>query len=672
MANESSSASRRHRGKIVLALLALLLAGFLLALGPRKGGPQVRVNGLGFEAGTPMRAYFMSTSDESQAHFTVRETDGTIAYSGAAGSETGKWGRFSVYPLDFSVTSPGVYHIVMNGREIDGSPAFPVDLPQHLYSGALANSLAFYQTQRDGPQYIPSALRTAPGHLNDRSALVYQTPEFEDNGHVKGDLKAAGGSAIDVSGGWSDAGDYLKFVQTTSYVEALMLMGVRDFPKQMGTGASASNFTAEAKFGIEWLLRMWDDDHKILYYQVGVGSGISSAEDDHSIWRLPQADDTFGGADPRFRYIRNRPVFVAGAAGSPITPNLAGRLAAAFALCASVFRAQDAPLADRCLMGAEHVYDLANTNLANTSPTGDLLTAAPHDFYPESEWRDDMEFGASELYLALRGTGAVNGLPHRDPLFYLQEAGKWAAAYLKNQKEPADTFDVADLSGLAHFELIRALESARPATIQVTRDDLIKDLQQRLDRAVAKSATDPFGFGYRWDQEDTATHGTALAVMASEYDYLTGGSKYESYSRRWAGNVLGANAWGASFIVGDGNDFPRCIHHQVANLAGSHDGRPPVLAGAVVEGPNGESGSGWFNRVTDWLVAKFPKINSVEGMSACPADATDRFVPFNRDGARFKDSYISYSTSEPAVDLTAPTFLLFSWRIAGGPAPIMP
>src|SRR5690349_4983121 len=45
-------------------------------------------------------------------------------------------------------------------------------------------------------------------------------------GRQKGDLTPTG-TVVDASGGWWDAGDYLKFVQTTSYAEALMLVGIR-------------------------------------------------------------------------------------------------------------------------------------------------------------------------------------------------------------------------------------------------------------------------------------------------------------------------------------------------------------------------------------------------------------------------------------------------------------
>src|SRR5580692_10501128 len=114
-----------------------------------------------------------------------------------------------------------------------------------------------------------------------------------------------------------------------------MLIGVRDFPRQMGRRSHNSDFSGEARFGIEWLLKMWDDSSKTLYYQVGIGTDFEDFDylSDHDIWRLPQVDDTFGNLDPVYKYIRHRPVFAAGPAGSKISPNLAGRLAASFAEC---------------------------------------------------------------------------------------------------------------------------------------------------------------------------------------------------------------------------------------------------------------------------------------------------------------------------------------------------
>ena len=186
-------------------------------------------------------------------------------------------------------------------------------------------------------------------------------------------------------------------MQTLSYTTDMLFAGVRDFPTRMGAGSTTSDFTAEARFGAEWLLKMWDDQTKTLYYQVGIGNGNGQTVSDHDIWRLPQEDDTYGGTDPRFRYIRNRPVFRAGPPGSLISPNLAGRVAAALAMCSQVFRTSDPAFASSCLTEGQHVFDLANT-----APSGNLLTLIPFSFYPEEEWRDDLELGATELALALR------------------------------------------------------------------------------------------------------------------------------------------------------------------------------------------------------------------------------------------------------------------------------
>jgi len=322
-------------------------------------------------------------------------------------------------------------------------------------------------------------------------------------------------------------------------------------------------------------------------------------------------------------------------------------MAAAFAICYHLYQTSSPSYANQCLLSAEHIFDHANT-----APAGNLLTVIPFSFYPENEWRDDMELGAVELYFALQGaSGLPMGLPHIDPNFYLQQAAHWANAYITGPNDATDTLNLYDVTGFAHFDLYRAFTLAgNPSGLETNRAAVLADLKKQLDKAVAQGNTDPFGFGFPWNVYDTTSHGAGLSVMAAEYGFLTGTNTYAANAHRWLANILGANAWGTSLIVGNGTIFPHCMQHQVANLAGSLDGSPPVLAGAAVEGPNGITAKG-----------------TLSGMLACPVDGVDVFAQFNGK-AVYKDFVQSFSTVEPAIDLTASSFLAFSWQIAGAPS----
>jgi endoglucanase len=619
----------------------------LLALPSFAASSYVRVNQIGYEAGLSMRAYLMTPGAAGSATFTVKNSGGSTVASGAAGAKLGVWGSYSVYPIDFTISVVDTYVISVSGAAAATSPRFRVDTPANLYATPLANNLYFYENERDGRNFIPTPLRTAGGHLNDASATVYSSPAFDGDDNILGSLEPTG-ATINAEGGWWDAGDYLKFVQTHSYVVALMLLGVRDFPAQMGALSTTSNFTDEAQFGVNWLQQMWNDSAQTLYYQVGIGTDFKHFDflSDHDIWRLPQADDTYAGSNPIFQYIRHRPVFVAGAAGSKISPNLAGRLAADFAECFQVFNATNPTLAKQCIVEAEHIFDLADT-----APAGNLLTTAPFDFYPENEWRDDLELGATELYFAVRRGNLPAGLPHTDPMYYLTAAARWAHAYIKGPNDLSDTLNLYDVSGLAHFELYRAIALAgNPKGLAVSQTELLNDIENQMTASIAESA-DPFGFGWPWDSFDTVSHGAGLAVMAKEYSYLTGNNTFATDSRRWLSNISGANAWGVTFTVGDGEVFPDCMQHQVANLAGSLNGQQPSLNGAVVEGPNSETSSG-----------------IVSDMQKCPPGGGDAYRPFDGNGALYVDNVQSYTTDEPAIDLTSTSFLMYAWGIAGGPS----
>jgi endoglucanase len=532
--------------------------------------------------------------------------------------------------------------------------------------------LFFYQNERDGPNFIATPLRSAAGHLNDQSAKVYVTPNVNNNGRFSGDLTPAtlNGSqpVINGDGGWWDAGDYMKFVMTHSYTVALMLIGTRDFSSQMGSAGVTQNglhWPDEAKFGLDWLQEMWDDTNQILYYQMAIGNGNSQTISDHDIWRLPQADDTYGGCTSLYRYICHRPVFVNPAAlsgsaiqtAAKISPNLAGRLAADFALCYHIYQTSNAAYANQCLSSAEHIFDLANT-----APSGNLLTAIPFSFYPETEWRDDMELGATELYFAVQGCGSSCPVNLHPASYYLQQAATWANAYITGPNDAADTLNLYDVSGLAHFELWRALLLAgnpNGTGLATNQTALVADLVKQLNKAITQSGTDPFGFGFPWAAYDTTSHGGGLAVMAAECNYLvtqgasctlSNSTSPATYANRQLANVLGANAWGVSLIVNNGTTFPLCMQHQVTNLVPTPPNGPPFLSGAAVEGPNSTATKG-----------------TLTGMVSCPPNGVDVYAQFNGK-AVFKDFVQSYSTVEPAIDLTASSFLAFSWQMAGAPS----
>jgi endoglucanase len=553
-----------------------------------------------------------------------------------------------------------------------------------LYEPLLGDTLFYYRSVRDGPDFMRGPLSAAPAHLNDRRAITYDNPAIQSGGNelllTKGKPLARYGRTIDASGGHWDAGDNMKYVETESYAMALMQIGVRDFPRQMGgsaptvssrAGRIAPRFVREADFGMRFLSRMWDDRRKVLYFQVGDTQDwkhFPNLRADYDFWRLPQVDDTAPDhpkGDPKgiYRFIRHRPVFVAEPAGStrnpagrPISPNLAGRLAADFALYAQLHSATNPSAARRALRSGEDIF--AQADLSYPDPaTGKrhLLTVIPYDGYPETIWADDMELGATELFLANR---------RHDPAAaktYLAKSVKFARAYNALPASDKDTLNLYDVGGLANFELARALSLAgASAPPGMTRKALVTAITSELRAAETVGRHDAFAFGRDWRSGDTTSLGDGLAVMADEADFLLGSKSFDGDARNWLGNMLGANPWGVSLIIGAGDTWTDCPQQQPANLLGSLNGGPHELWGAAVEGPTSAAAVGGYPT-----------------MRACPPHGGDKYAQFNGSDGRFatskravyKDNVQSYTTTEPAIDLTATSFLAFSWRQAGRAAP---
>ena len=174
---------------------------------------------------------------------------------------------------------------------------------------------------------------------------------------------------------------------------------------------------------------------KVLYAQVGIGNGNASntIQGDYNFWFPPQQEDRMdvspgGHPGPTAYFVRYRPVFEAAPPGKPVSPDLAGRFAADFALGAQLSADSDPAQAQHLLSLARGVYAMAKT-----TDVGQLVTAFPHDYYPASQWKSDMAWGAAEIALADEATAA----PARQLSADLATAARWARAYMA-QGHPAD------------------------------------------------------------------------------------------------------------------------------------------------------------------------------------------------------------------------------------------
>jgi hypothetical protein len=464
-------------------------------------------------------------------------------------------------------------------RLSDGRMSAPFSIQKDIYAQLLPLTLEFFNIQGcgNGASYEMNIAAEGCHH---------------DDGIALGGPRD--GQPLDASGGWHDAGDYLKFVETSSYVTAVMLFAADQFPaltRQRPGEAAPPALLANARVGLEWLLKMHPTPDEF-YYQVGDAR-------DHDRWRLPNLDCPDCQPDWTPRSVR----FGVGA-------NLAGRTAAAFALAARLYARFDPRFASRCMSAAKSVYRLGLTH-------PEIVTTDPRDFYPESTWKDDMAWGAACLY---RATDDAN---------YLRQALEFA-----HQAGPAEEVtSVYDTHALAYATLY-------PYAPEQDRERLREYL--RTDAELARQrAGNPFGLAtpYIWGTAEAAAGAALNCLLYARCNEVGNNCEYLEVARRNRDFILGCNPFSISYLIGAGTHYPLFPHHQIANL------RQIELRGALVGGP---TDPGVFQREHIVFTDK------QGGMISGPLPADD--LP--DEVAVYHDAVQDYVTNEPAIDYTVKFLLL--------------
>ena len=335
---------------------------------------------------------------------------------------------------------------------------------------------------------------------------------------------AYNGQAIDLTGGWMDAGDMIHFTETTAYSAIMLQVAATLDP------ADAAALRDEAEVGVRWLIKA----HPFADLFIGQ---VGDARDHDQGFRDPALDDasTLPGIGHRLAY--------------PSTGSqLSGKTAAALALAAEQ---ETGDVRDLLVAAAQQWYESGQA----TAGPGPLL---PGGFYRDTTWKDDLAFGAVMLW---RVTGDVT---YRDE----------AAAYLTGLA--ADELAWSNTAPLAGADLCGAL--GHPAA----GNPPIRTLGCNVLAASAQGALDAFTVNSPWGTPGwfgwghSGSNGAQGAI--SELATRGGVASLHHVATRARDWMLGENPWGVSFVVGYGTPNPQHPHHWASTFGT----RLPV--GAVVGG----------------------------------------------------------------------------------------
>ena len=192
--------------------------------------------------------------------------------------------------------------------------------------------------------------------------------------------------SIDLTGGYHDAGDHVKFGLPQCWTAATLGWALYEYPTVF-TSTRKDQLVRVIKYFTDYFLKCHPSAN-VFYYNVGDGNA------DHAYWGAPELQTG------------TRPVIKA-PPGSDVT----AEAAAALALMYLNYKAIDAAYAQKCLTAAKEIYDIALAN-CHSITTARSSDGAGGNFYKTSSHFDDMCWGGIWLYFATGTSTYLDSIDH--------------------------------------------------------------------------------------------------------------------------------------------------------------------------------------------------------------------------------------------------------------------
>lgn len=391
--------------------------------------------------------------------------------------------------------------------------------PGKKYAEALDLSVRFYDANRCGKEVAKD------------NAFAWRSDCHTDDGKDVG---------LDLTGGFHDAGDHVKFGLTQGYSASVLAWSYYEFPEAFRKSGSEARMLNTLRRFSDYFMKCAQKPG-IFYYQIGDGGS------DHTYWGSPEKQP---GPRQTMRFAD---------AKNPAS-DILGETAAALAINSMIFRGKDASYADKCLKTAKELYVMAKT----TRGVGD-----ESPFYKSSSYLDDLSWGAVWLHIATKDKSYLKDVES----FFAQAASEKINPFTSKATVSWDDMYVGVILKMA----------------DITREKkYIEAIGANLDYWMNQIKKTAGGLRY-YEQWGVLRYAASSSLVAIIYSKYADKDKYLDYARSQIDYILGNNPQKMSYLIGFGSSYPKDPHHRAsvcARYSGGRSDKDCELLGALVGGPD--------------------------------------------------------------------------------------
>lgn len=384
------------------------------------------------------------------------------------------------------------------------------------YYEALAMSLYMYDANACGSGITDGPLTwRGDCHTYDAEASVGDL-----GGSEKSIVDPDGDGKVDVSGGFHDAGDHIKFNLTIGFgINSLALSDYLN-PDVYEKAGCKDHLIYELKWGADYLMKttFLDGSGNV----AAVAHVVANGGEDHAIWSSPEVQ-TY-----------KRPIYwlTAGKNNSAVCCEMAAGLAGT----AYVLKDTEPGYAEKCIKYAKALLAFGQKNVGNEG--GGLA-----DFYgTEAQYQDEEAMAQAWLWLCKAGDKPTRVPKNKD--YGNSQYDGWVYCWNKVWQ---------GYSALMY----------KATGEQAFADELKVELESQGDLKVDTYNADGWGAS----RYNCAKQMDAIALANGDKD-----ADYAKAAKYQMDHILGDNSLGYSFLLGYGDKWPVHIHHRAANPGSDANG----------------------------------------------------------------------------------------------------